>query len=102
MQTGTPSNIELEGVQHVERTRSGPDIKPIILQLVSEEVKSTILRNKAKLREIEPYKTVYIEGDQSRQERLRDANMRRIVNALPGLNYRRGRVQPAPAAVNNN
>ena len=78
-----------------------PDIKPIIVQLVNE-VKSTILRNKAKLREIEPYKSVYIEGECSRQERLRDANMRRIMNALPGLNYRRGRVQPAPAAVNNN
>ena len=53
----TGADIELEGVQHVERTRSGPDIKPIIVQLVSEEVKSTILRNKAKLREIEPYKS---------------------------------------------
>ena len=66
----TGVDIELEGVQHVERTRSGPDIKPIIVQLVNE-VKSTILRNKAKLREIEPYKSVYIEGERSRQEKLK-------------------------------
>ena len=98
----TGVDIELIAVQHVERTHSGPDIKPIIAQLLNEEVKSTILRDKAKLSEIEPYKTVYIEGDRSCQERLRDANMRRIVNALPDLNYRRGLVQPAPAAVNNN
>ena len=73
-----------------------PRPRPAIVTFHSVEQKASVLKSKRNLRNNEQYKHIYIEPDKTRQERIMEANTRKIVQKLAGLKVRGGRV------VNNN
>lgn len=66
------------------------------MTFANEKQRSEVLKNKRKLRDIEEHKTVFIEPDRSRHERIQEANMRRIVKSIPNLQFRGDRVVEKP------
>ena len=63
-----------------------------IVTFRSTEQKASVLKSKRNLRNIEQYKRIYIEPDKTRQERIMQANTRKIVQRIAGLKVRGGRV----------
>ena len=53
----------------LRQKENGPIIRPIIVEFRSEYDKWTVIRMKAKLRECEEYRSVFLEMDLSREER---------------------------------
>ena len=60
---------DLVVVVRLRQKENGPIIRPIIMEFRSEYVKWTEMRMKAKLRECEEYRSVFLEMDLSREER---------------------------------
>ena len=56
-------------VVRLRQKENGPIIRPIIVEFRSEYDKWTVMRMKAKLRECEEYRSVFLEMDLSREER---------------------------------
>ena len=63
-----------------------------IVTLDSIDSRDTILHHKRLLRGIDSYKSIFIEPDKTRQQRIHEANMRFIVKSMPDLQFRGGRV----------
>ena len=75
------------------RTRSGPPDKPrYIVVEISKEDRAKVLKAKRALKTIEQYRNVYIDIDRPRQDRIMESNIRAIANAIPVLEYKRGKV----------
>ena len=66
--------------------------RPAIVTFYSAGQKASVLKSKRNLRNIEQYKHIYIEPDKTRQERIMEANTRKIVQQIAGLKIRGGRV----------
>ena len=56
-------------VVRLRQKENGPIIRPIIVEFRSEYDKWTVMKMKAKLRECEEYRSVFLELDLSREER---------------------------------
>ena len=56
-------------VVRLRQKENGPIVRPIIVEFSSEYDKWTVMRMKAKLRECEEYRNVFLEMDLSREER---------------------------------
>ena len=56
-------------VVRLRQKENGPIIRPIIVEFRSEYDKWTVMKMKAKLRECEEYRSVFLEMDLSREER---------------------------------
>ena len=84
-------------IERVERKQPRVDAHPgvIIVTLRTADDKRKIFRAKSSLKQNDDYSRVYIEPDRSRQDRIHDANMRRIVGAIPNLRIRNGIIQNA-------
>ena len=66
-------------VVRLRQKENGPIIRPIIVEFRSEYDKWTVMRMKAKLRECEEYRSVFLEMDLSREEReVRKARVMRL------------------------
>ena len=66
-------------VVRLRQKENGPIITPIIVEFRSEYDKWTVMRMKAKLRECEEYRSVFLEMDLSREEReVRKARVMRL------------------------
>lgn len=85
--------INKEDIIHVERTRTGPQLKPVVITLKNESTKANIMRVKSRLRTSDSYRSVYIEPFKTRNERAVEANIRKIAGAIPGIEFRSGRVR---------
>ena len=69
-----------------------PRPRPAIVTFRSAEQKASVLKSKRNLRNIEKYKRIYNEPDKTHQERIMEANARKIVQRIAGLKVRGGRV----------
>lgn len=79
---------------HLNRTAASPNQrpKPLIVSFADETQRTNVLRNKRKLKNNENFSNIYIEPDRSRRERMQEANMRRLVKAIPDLEFKSGRI----------
>jgi len=77
--------------------KPGVDTHPgvIVVTLKSPDDRRKLFRSKASLKQKDDYSRVNIEPDRSRQDRIQDANMRRIVSAIPNLRSRNDIIQNA-------
>lgn len=66
---------------------------PVKVHLKTEEGVNRILRKKRSLREIEEFKTVFVNPCLSKQQRKIDFNFRQIAKVVPKVRYSGGRVQ---------
>ena len=64
----------------------------IIATLASKTERDRLIQKKYSLRQHEQYQAVYIETDRPKEERRMEANMRKIVNQLPNLQFKKGRI----------
>lgn len=64
----------------------------IIATLASRTQRDQLIQKKYSLRQHEQYQAVYIETDRPKEERRMEANMRKIVNQLPNLQFKKGRI----------
>lgn len=86
-------NLNVGDILHAERARTGPPLKPVFVTFKDENTRLSIMRSKSKLRTSDSYKSVYIEPFKNRNVRALEGNIRKIANAVPGLEFKHGRVQ---------
>ncbi|KAH3822961.1 hypothetical protein DPMN_124755 [Dreissena polymorpha] len=83
-------------VCNTQRKTSANSSKPgvVIATMQSQEDRQKVLKNKSKLNESRTYSDVYIQCDQSREERLMMSNFRTLVGAMnaEGVSVRGNRV----------
>ncbi|MES9882132.1 MAG: reverse transcriptase family protein [Sedimenticola sp.] len=79
---------ERASVNNAQSRRARPAI--ITFETVSE--KTSVLKAKRNLRDIDQYRNVYVEPDKTRHQRILESNTRAIVNKVAGLKMRGGRV----------
>ncbi len=66
--------------------------RPAIVTLESTAQRIVVLRAKNALRLNDAFKSIYIEPDKTRHERIVEANMRTIARKIGGLRVRGGRI----------
>ena len=85
-----------------ERMSNGPGrIKPVLVEVRSIDDIKNIMINKSKLKNSEQFSGIYIENEKSRNERIQEANYRKIVQNIPHLQIRRGRIVNKPTPDNS-
>ena len=65
------SSDDVVDLVRLRQKENGPIIRPIIVEFISEYDKWAVVRMKAKLRECEEYRSVFLEMDLTREERER-------------------------------
>ncbi|CAC5399201.1 unnamed protein product [Mytilus coruscus] len=81
------------GLNNGAATKVNPTrTKPVIVSFQEGKHRVDVLKNKRKLKDIDDFKNIYIEPDRSCQERLQEANFRRLAKSIPNLQFRNGRV----------
>ncbi|VDI21972.1 Hypothetical predicted protein [Mytilus galloprovincialis] len=96
---GLLSNLDLNftslNVQRIGNHNNGTDQqrpKPLIVTFHNAKDRIDVLKKKRLLNTKDDYKNIYIETDRTRQERMQEANIRRIVKKIPELEFKGGRV----------
>ena len=85
-----PGQCTINNVYRVGNPERRPRV--IVVEMATNDDCLKILKKKTKLKDKQGYKNVYIETNRSHQQRQMEANMRRICNKMPNLEFRRGRV----------
>lgn len=85
-------DVQKIGGKNNGTTNNSNQSKTVLVTFSDGKERIDVLRNKRKLKDTEDYKTLYIETDRSRHERMQEANLRRIIKSIPNLEFRGGRV----------
>lgn len=64
----------------------------IIVTLDSKKQVNDLLQKKKELRKNEKYKTVYIEPEKGKEQRIMEANIRKLVQSCPNLQWKKGKI----------
>ncbi len=87
--------VEVKRIKNPSRPNPKP---PIQVTVPDKESRDNIMKNKRTLKDVDRFKSVFVEADKPRREREMEANIRRIVKGIPSLSFRRGRVTEAQRA----
>ena len=80
-------------VKTVVRSEFGSrPLKPVIVTVSNREEINQVLKAAHNLKNSTSWSKIYLERDRTRQERMLEANLRRLVRASPNLEFRKGRI----------